>query len=273
MTDNAQRTDANKESDFFWSLNSSNRFSSDGNLFGLRLGYRDYSRENSNDVLSWALSDEIKCLSGKTCEFTLKGQDYVYGEPGTTDDSFSNQAFSANVLQSRELRSRLSLDLSGGYEARNYPSLSRFDNTFSFRATLGYDATAEWYLEANGETGLVLSSSSEFSAFYFEAAGLAEYQIDKLWNAAGELGLRQTSFLSRDLTTETQITRRNGRVVSLTDTSKELYSAIYISVEANRYLTESQTAGVTLRNYSQRSRSGYQDYTENEIIARWMIHF
>src|SRR5438445_13178412 len=90
MTDNAQLSETNRESDFFLSVGTNNTFSFPDYDLGFRLGYRDYSKDNSNDVLSWGLSDRLKCLGDKTCQVELKGQEYVYGEPGNTDSSFSN---------------------------------------------------------------------------------------------------------------------------------------------------------------------------------------
>ncbi|UOF01272.1 hypothetical protein [Bdellovibrio reynosensis] len=273
MTDNAQRTDANKESDFFFALGTSNRFTMPGHVLGLRLKYQDYSNENPNDVLSYGISDEMKCLGDKTCEFEFKGQEYVYGEPATTDYSFTNYALAGAVTKTQGLKRNMDLDLTAAAEVRNYPSLNRLDTTAYFRATLGYDATTLLYLEANGESGLVISSASEYSLMYFDISGMAEYAVDRNWTMTGELGVKQTVFLNRDLTTETTVTRRNGRTVSLVDTSKETYNALYLSFEGNYTVSLDHTAGIGLRSFKQNSRSGYQDYTENEIIAKWLVTF
>ncbi|WP_373997950.1 hypothetical protein [Bdellovibrio bacteriovorus] len=274
MTDNALRTDSEKEGDFFFLAGTSNKFYSvPGHILGLRLQYQDYNKTDTNDMLSFGVSDELDCFGYRTCEFELKGQEYVHGEPATTDSSFNNYAFAAAVTQSKDLRQSLTLDLSAGYEARSFSSLSRFDNSIFGSATLGYDLTSQVYMEGYGEAGVILSSASEYSAFYIDMSILTDYTLNRYWNISAELGLKQTSFLSRDLTTETQVTRKNGKVVSQVDTSKETYSALYLSAEAMRHFTASSSGSFVLRSYQQRSRSGYQDYKENEILAKWLITF
>ncbi|WP_374077491.1 hypothetical protein [Bdellovibrio bacteriovorus] len=273
MTDNALLTKTDKESDFFLALGTRNSFSVDEHTLGLRLGYRDYSKENSNDVFSWGLSDRLKCWTDKTCQIEVRGQEYVYGEPMTTDSSFSNYGVALSLEKSLTYSSRSSLDLTTAYEAKNYYSLNRLDHILSENAVFGYELNPSLYLEAVGEVGFALSSSSEYSSYYFLISGVAEYQLDANWDLLGELGIKQTHFFSRDLTTETQVTRKNGQVVSMVDTSKERYSAAFITVEANRTLSTQMSTGVSLQNYQQKSRSGYQDYSETLILGKFLVNY
>lgn len=273
MTDNALLTNTHKESDFFLSLGTRNSFKTDDNVFGLRLGYKDYSKENSNDVLSWGLSDRLKCWSDKTCQVELRGQEYVYGEPMTTDNSFSNYGAAFSVEKNYAFSARTTLDLTTAYEARDYYSLNRLDHILSENAVYGYELNPATYLEATGEIGLNLSSESAFSSYYILASGLIEYQLTSQWDLTGELGFKQTNFLSRDLTTETQITRKNGQVVSKVDTAKERYSTVFLTVEANRTLSSDMSAGFSLQNYSQKSRSGYQDYNETVLLGKFLVNY
>lgn len=273
MTDNALLTNTHKESDFFLSLGTRNSLKTDDNVFGLRLGYKDYSKENSNDVLSWGLSDRLKCWSDKTCQVELRGQEYVYGEPMTTDNSFSNYGAAFSVEKNYAFSARTTLDLTTAYEARDYYSLNRLDHILSENAVYGYELNPATYLEATGEIGLNLSSESAFSSYYILASGLIEYQLTSQWDLTGELGFKQTNFLSRDLTTETQITRKNGQVVSKVDTAKERYSTVFLTVEANRTLSSDMSAGFSLQNYSQKSRSGYQDYNETVLLGKFLVNY
>lgn len=273
MTDNALLAKTDKESDLFIALSSRNSFTINQHTLGMRLGYRDYNKENSNDALSWGLSDKLSCWTDKACEFEIRGQEYVYGEPMTTDSSFSNYGAVVSVEKSRSLAARTTLDLTTSYEFRNYNSLNRTDHSLSEFAVLGYDFAEDLYGELIGEVGLALSSSSEFSSYHFSLSALMEYQLDRLWTLAGELGFKQTHFLSRDLTTETLVTKKNGQVVSLIDTSKEVYSALFFTLEANREISSRLSTGISLQTYQQKSRSGYQDYNENIILGKFLVNF
>lgn len=273
MTDNALLSDANKESDFFLALGTKNSFSLQQHTLGMRLGYRDYSKENSNDLLSWGLFDQLKCFTDKICQAELRGQEYVYGEPMLTDDSFSNYGVLLSMEKNYTVFKRFSLDLSTSYEAKNYYSLNRLDHIVSENAVFGYEMNPTLYFEAVGEVGLAVSSSSEYSSFFLLISGLADYQMNSKWSLSGELGIKQTQFLSRDLTTETQVTRRNGRVITSQDTSKERYSAIFLNFDANYAFSSNMTAGASLQNYQQKSLSGYQDYNETTILAKFLVNY
>ncbi|WII73738.1 hypothetical protein QJS83_07595 [Bdellovibrio sp. 22V] len=273
MTDNALLTDTNKESDFFYVFGTRNTLDWNQHVLGLRLGYSDYSKENANDVLSWGLSDRLKCFTDKNCEIELRGQEYVYGEPMTTDSSFSNYGLRLAMEKSLNLHFASSFDLATTYEAKNYYSLGRLDHVLSEVATLGYEVSPVLYLEGIGEAGLALSSASEYSSYFLQISGALEYQLDAKWVLSGELGFKQTSFLSRDLTTETQVTRKNGRVVSQVDTSKEAYTNVFLYFDATRSLFANGSAGVSLQSSQQKSRSGYQDYNELVLAGKFLINY
>lgn len=272
MTDNATLSDTNKESDFLMSLGTTSTYRLSEHAFGLRLGYRDYSKENSNDVLSWGLFDQTKCFSDKNCSVQLKGQEYVYGEPMTTDSSFSNYGLLASVEKSSEINSRSTLDITGSYEAKNYYSQNRLDNTISIQAVLGFEPRPVIYLEALGESGLVISSNNDFSAMYFELAGTVEYRHSKDLEFSGEIDLKQTRFLSRDISSTAQITRGN-RVITTQSSTKETYSLVSLGGEANYHFSMDDYFGLSLYNRQQRSHSGYQDYSETELLAKVFINF
>lgn len=273
MTDNAVLTDENRESDLFLSLGSRNIFTSNEHTLGVRLGYKDYSKVNSNDAFSWGLSDTLKCFTSSACKLELKGQEYVSGEPMTTDSSFSNYALALDLTKTKQLNARQSLDFVSLYEAKRFYSLNRTDHLMSQNIIFGHDTGSLIYLEAMAEFGLNISSSSEYSSYYFLFSGVADYTLSNRWNLSAEMGLKQMTFLSRDLTTQTEITRRNGRTVSLTDSSKELYSSIFINADANYSLTEDSSLGLSFQAYRQTSKSGYQNYIENQIIAKGQINF
>lgn len=274
MTDNALWTDINRENDFFLGLGTTSSTTKQGHNLGFRLSYQDYGKVNENDALSWGLFDKIACVNSSThCAIQLKGQQYVYQEPQTTDSSFSNYGLATSIENSRSLPSDLSLDLTGGYEFKNYHSQNRSDHIVNGEASLGYEVTPRLYLEATGDLGLNLSSASEFSYTYLELIFFAEYSLTNEWSASGGLSLKQSSFLSRDLSTETLVTRRSGKTVLLTDITKESYSTVGLTLEATKTLSLVHSLGIRLQTYNQKSRSGYQDYNVNELIGQWLFHF
>ncbi|MGZ6445604.1 MAG: hypothetical protein ACXWRG_16005 [Bdellovibrio sp.] len=272
MTDNASLTDTDKKSDFLMSLGTTNTFKFSEQTFGLRLGYRDYNKEKTNDVLSWGLSDQVKCLTDITCSIQLKGQEYVYGEPMSTDYSYSNYGAAASIAKMTELNSRTTFDLTGSYEGKDYYSQKRFDNIFSTQIVLGYEPEPVWYLEGLAEAGLDSSSNSDYSSVYFDLAGTLEYHFNKKWVATGDIDVKETSFLSRSVTTTATITRGN-KVINTQSTAKEYYNAVSAGAELNHQFNTNSKAGISLYNRKQKSYSGYQDYSETEILAKVFINY
>lgn len=273
MTDNALLTDAEKENDMFVAVGTRNKWSLYEQTLGFRLGYKDYSKVNSNDALSWGLSDKVKCFENKSCEIELQGTEYVYGEPMTTESSFSNYGAAFTLEQTRSLRRNLSMDFATGYVAKNYYSLNRLDHTLNQNISIGYDLNATTYVEGLGDAGLIVSSASEYSAFYFEILGLIEHHVTDKWEISGELGVKQTMFTSREVSTETQLTRKRGQTVTVIDSSKERYNALFLVFEANYRLSQSSTLGVAAQTYQQNSKSGLQDYRENQIFSKVLVNY
>lgn len=273
MTDNALLSDIDKESDMFVAIATRNKWSLYEQTLGLRLGYKDYSKVNSNDVLSWGLSDKANCLGNKSCEIELQGTEYVYGEPQTTESSFSNYGAALTLEQTRYLRSNLSLDFATGYVAKNYYSLNRLDHTLNQTVSVNYDLNTNTYVEGMADAGLIVSSASEYSAFYFEISGLVEHQITDKWEVSGELGVKQTMFTAREVTTQTQLTRKRGTTVTVTDTSKERYNAVFMVFEANYHFSQNSVLGFAAQTYQQSSKSGLQDYKENQILAKVLVNY
>src|SRR4051812_42930363 len=59
FTDNANLSAENRKSDFFWKAMTSEHWSAGIHKPEFRLSFRDFFKENANDVLAWRLGDRL----------------------------------------------------------------------------------------------------------------------------------------------------------------------------------------------------------------------
>lgn len=271
-TDNAYLIKNGKKSDLFWRVSSANSFERGGHDLGLRLNYTDYISENPNDVLGLRLSDTFKVANWKWTG-ALLAQNYLYGNPGTTESSFSHFGVDIFASQDRKLNQLTALEYGGGYKLRYYPSFSGRTDQYGFgRATIDREMSNRFTLGGHVESGVLLSTLSEYSRFVFELGGLSDFELrsDLAWTS--ELILRKSMFLNR--TVDTPVSVGGGRIRRAgTRTEAETYDFVSLATEIMHRRTKALRMGGGLALNNQSSKSGDQDYSEVELLARMIYVF
>jgi hypothetical protein len=278
LTDNANLEDADRDSDFFVKASTTNSYGMESHQLGVRLSYLGYLHQSTNDVFSWRLSDQFKLDSAPKWSFygALVGQDYVAGEPGTTETSFDNVGWDFFAERQYAMNSKLELSYGPGANARYYTALSnRSDYTFFGYIDFEYEHSSILFLGARAELGFLISSDTDFSRNYIELSGDADYGFAETWNLTGEVGLRQSTFPGRTLSEGTIVTSKRGsRLRAGADAEYESHSYLYVYTEVLKDLRGSEwKSGLSLRLANQNSRSGYQNYSTTEVYGRIMYTF
>ncbi|MCM2281665.1 MAG: hypothetical protein NDI61_07445 [Bdellovibrionaceae bacterium] len=276
MTDNANLEQTEEDSDFFLSLSSSNTYKEQKHLFGLRLGYVDYMNENINDAFSWRLSDRWQ-NSTHSWAFTgaLLGQKFTSSEPGITESAFDFIGWDFNAEREHDLNPRSKLNFGPGLSGRYYTgALTRSDHTLYGFIGIEHEATSRLLFGGRAELGFLGSSESEFSRRYLDLSANASVDLNSGWIWYNEVGLRQSYFTDRTASNDTIVGRLRGSRSAIGQrTDMERYSYVYLYTDATRKLAEDIDGGVSFRHSSQTSRSGFQDYSANELLAHASLTF
>ncbi|HEX4926327.1 MAG TPA: hypothetical protein VFV50_19690 [Bdellovibrionales bacterium] len=276
LTDNANLEDSQRDGDFYVRIAGQVSSRKGEHAYGARLGLTDYLREHSNDVVSWRLYDRWqKNPSAWLIYAALLGQDYTGGDSGITDSSFDNFGFDAYGEKTKELGSRTSLGFGPGLAGRYYTSLSnRSDHTLYGFAEIDHELSQKVLLGGRTELGFLISNDADFSRTYLELSGNIDYLFRESWNWFSELTIRQTSFTSRTASEETIVSRRRGRMARAeTVTELEAHSSLMIYTEVVKKHSSTIETGASLRHSNQSSRSGYQNYSANELYGRIVLSF
>lgn len=272
MTNNAYLTKTNPTSDTYLRLSTSNGLTRANDRFGLRASFTEYFKANENDLFSLRLSDR---RTGGSWNYTgaLFTNIYTAGAPGTTDNAFTNVGGEFAVDRDKSWGSA-SLNYGGGYRLRYFTDLDgRNDHTIFGMATFDKEVTAKLSLGAYTETGLLVSSLSEYSRLYFDIGGTLDYLLPADWTLSGDVMISQSYFLNRTVTTQTQVGRNRGVGVSGTRSSAETYSSFYLSAEGMRQQTAAFQWGGGIYMTNQASASGSLDYSVVDILGRLTLSF
>jgi hypothetical protein len=276
FTDNANLIDVQMKSDFFLKVGTSHTWTTGEHKPQLQFSYRDYFKENANDLFAWRVSDRMPLDRNKwQLKFGGFGNHYVNSPPGTTDESFSNVGADAKLERTRKLTSRAELTFGPGVQVRKYIQASdRTDNTVLGNAMLEYEASPVVMLDSLVEVGVLISNQSEYSRAYLSLEGGVDYTFKKDWNWYTNLNIRESKFLSRTITQETLTTRtRKGALRQAPVESKEAYSTVSLTSEVMHSLNEHWRSGIELSWLKQSSLSGLENYAAVGFYARLLWIF
>jgi hypothetical protein len=274
MTTNANLSKELPVSDSFARATTSNTVPFGSQTLGLRLSYIDYFQQSQNDALSLRLSDII-ARPGSRWKYSgaLVSQTYTSGNPGITDYSFTNAGFDLGAARDSQLNGPTGLEIGGGYRFRSYPSFShRNDHTLFGAGTLDFEVSEKISAGTTSELGLMISTLPEYTRIYFELGGSLDWDLPSQWEWSNDLLLSMSSFPGRTVTATTVVTQKRGGS-SKTLTGNESYSLFSFSSEIFRKQTETLKWGFGLYMTNQSSRSGYQDYSTTQALARLILSF
>ena len=276
FTDNANLEESQRDSDFFFRASTTNSHDAGSHKLGLRLSYVGYTNQTVNNLFSWRISDRF-APNPAGWEFygALLGQDYVAGDPGTTESSFDNIGWEFTASKPHSLNPHASLKFGPGASGRYYTSLSnRSDHRVFGYAEFDFESSTKTYFGARSELGFQVSSDHDYSQTYLELSGDIDYRFSDRWSFYNELGIRQTGFPGRNLSDQTIVNRQRGRQASLTpDSQIESHGLIYLYSEVMKDIRDDIQGGLSLRYSAQTSRSGNQNFTLTELYGRIIFTF
>jgi hypothetical protein len=280
FTSNASLSSVDADADALWLISGRGTWrATEAHLWALSVGYTDYFTASANDVLSVAASGSWLPDPRKTLKLTgtLSLQEYPGGAPANTDVSFNSRGMAMgfeDTVPLRFTRSGDSLTYQGGYQLKWYDGVDRTDHTLSVAGFWERPFSGDRTLEAGLELGMVPSSDPDYSRGYLELSAVYEGPLNRQWKILPMLSYRATGFTNRLTTTSTLVTRRRGsRAVSSTEDVKESYGTLHLSAEGVYTLSPSTRLSLTPAVISQSSRSGTQDYSAVELLARVSIAF
>lgn len=272
FTSNANLTTENKESDLFLRVATSNRFPRSGKqATSFRLSYMDYFEQNENDYLAASLQNQWGDKKNRIFTLALAAQHFPNGGSGVTETAFNNYGLNFSLAKGWQ-RNSFDGDFGAGYKMRYYPDFEgRNDHNGYGFASGTYEISSRLVLNGYAESGLTVSSLSEYTRLYGEITGTVEYLLPDRWTWANELTLGRSHFLDRSVTTQTRVVRK--RVTTQTSTANERYTNFSLASELMRSQAENFKwgAGATVANQS--SLSDLQDYSVITLEAKLILHF
>jgi hypothetical protein len=277
MTDNANLESTDRDSDMIMKVATVNYLDHGPYTFGLRLGFLNYNTQDTNDVFSWRLSasgDLRSALKGWKAYVGVYGNHYPQGAPGTTDTSFDNVGFDVSADRVQQLTSKVDMTFGPGYQFRRYTQFdNRTDHTFFGFADFDFLVTPLFSAGAHSEIGLMFSSLSEYSRSYFEFGGNTVYNLSRSWDWLCDLTVRYSGFFHRTISQNVVTTNRRGIRATSTKEEQETYSNLSLSTEFDYKVSSSATLAFSLNHITQDAKSGTQNYSATEIMARGILTF
>jgi hypothetical protein len=276
-TDNANLESSQEDSDLFMRISSLNNYRSGAHLLGLKLGLVDYFNENSNDAFSWRMSDRWKDHVVTPWSFygALSGQQFLADESGLTETSFNYVGWDFSMDRAHSLNRKTELTFGPGLSGRYYTShiAERSDHTVFGFAEIEHEFSDRLTFGGRTEIGWLVSSDENYSRTYFELSGNSGFALNRDWKWNSEIGFKRSHFTNRTASTETIVSARRGSVRTRTLTEMEAYTYGYLYTEFIRKLAQNLDLGLSLQHISQTSRSGFQDYSVDELLARLILSF
>ncbi len=275
FTDNANLESQNKHSDLVLSATAQATGRADENDFGLRLNYRDYAKENTNDNFSWRIYDHWKPEQNSWSYIgALIGRQYVNGSPGLTDTSFSNVGGELKAEQSTDVIDIGELTYGPGVRGRYYSgSASRSDHQAFGFIDFERQQSLKLQIGASSEVGYLQSSDTLYSQFDFELSGNIQYSIESDLSWYTEIFTGKNMFTNRtvDIVTIASTNRKGTR----TNTSKEyeLFTTFGFTSEIIKKFNSDLEGRLGFTTTNQNSKSGSQDYAVNEIYVNLTSRF
>lgn len=277
-TNNANFETTNTDDDFYWwtTLSLATDISTRGRLKA-SLSFHDYFSESQNDAVSWRLltfwPKLFTALPKWETALYLGGKSYTQDSPGTTDEGYDSYYFGGTMTKWLEISSETEVSLEPGLQLKDYEGFGgREDLTLSFNSTLNWKATSTDVLNPYGEIGIVSSNQSLYRRNYIELGIDWERSLpqDLKFNLA--FLTRGTGYPNRTVADQTVTARNRGVFKNVTRTTNEQQTYVQLSGSLTKTKNKIEYAGVVSLT-SQKSRSGFEDYSEINISGSLLIPF
>ncbi|MBC7754754.1 MAG: hypothetical protein H7Z71_10990 [Moraxellaceae bacterium] len=268
---NANLTSTDIKSDFYSRLDS--KWYLEINTYPIFFGFSwlNYSKEKSNNLLSFTLSAEKVDSHLVAGQFSwiprLFHRNYINSNAATSDNSFTHTGAGLDVEKTWTTNSWLNITVDAGYEVRSFASFAnRADHEIHLMMDTDTHLETNLNLTTSAALGFVISSLSEYSKNYFDlAAGLGGVYTPKLsWNS--ELRISSVSYPNRKISQVTEITNRRGKTSYQGADSNEKTFLTSARIGLAYLLDEAWVVKSGIAIASQNSNNEINSYKNNEIF-------
>lgn len=276
VTDNANYSDIDRKSDVFWWLGGYGQYTSRSTTWGLSLNFKDYGRENQNDLFSYRLSgsQDVKLieLGNLAWQLALGGQQYPGGSPAQTEDTYNN-IYLESTLAKDFSKEDWDFTIEPGLRVQAYTELdNRLDKILFLIEDADWQYAQEMSLRPYAEQGFDFSSQRLYSNYYFEI-GTDWVWDQKPWQYKAGASVKETFYYDRVISAATPVSNRRGRIVGLSQTETEAQTRLQIQGSVERNLTSEQQLKGAIFFSRQSTRSGYSQYREAELQIAYICKF
>ncbi|MBC7419789.1 MAG: hypothetical protein H7328_03590 [Bdellovibrio sp.] len=270
-TSNANLTSADIKSDFYSRLDS--KWYSEINTYPIFFGFSwlNYSKEKSNNLLSFTLSAEKVDSDRVAGQFLwiprLFHRNYISSNAATSDISFTHTGAGLDLEKTWTANTWLNITVDAGYEVRSFASFAnRADHEIHLMVDTDSHLESNLNLTTSADFGFIISSLSEYSKTYLDlAAGIGGVYTPRLsWNS--ELRISSVSYPNRKISQVTEITNRRGKTSYQGADSNEQTFLTSARVGLAYLLDEEWIVKSGLSIASQNSNNEINIYKNNEIF-------
>jgi hypothetical protein len=271
FTTNANLEDANPKNDFILQLRARGTIPKNSDSFRYSLGYSDYIAQSMNDHLNWRAEYEkptkLKIKNFFRWVMGLWGQNYLQGSPATSEENFDWVGARTYLFTETEINAKLNWYFEAGYSFRRFSYFAnRLDHQISFLNEVGINLNADHNITPWLELAFVTSSDPIYSKSVFSIGTLWRWKTAANFRTEFDLVVKNSTFPNRSVSTSTDIAVKRGRYRSSTLDDREVHNFLQIGATAIKSVGLLEY-GATLMLTQQGSRSGFENYNEEFLLA------
>jgi hypothetical protein len=277
FTNNANFEETNRDADFYILARGSGTYFQKTNSFTGTLSYRNYFKEEQNNVVGFQLSGliPVNIVEQKDwqLEAALGGQNYTHTAPGTTEDAFDNFYGSVKLIKTVDVDEQMNFSIEPGYMLRNYPKLnSRTDHILSVSSYMDWIIRPDHTLEPFAEIGVAVSNEKIYTRTFLELGTDYLWSFKKNLRADFSLTTRLSSYPNRTVSTSTVVSNRRGIRTRTMQDDKERFTFTQVGAALAKINKDSEFKAGLIAS-SQRTRSGAENYSEFGMIITAQFSF
>lgn len=270
FTNNVHYDDDNKKSDSYIWLQNFSYFEKENSEYSAFVKFKNYFNNSEYNTLSLNISRSSD--SPRVFKFmdhlnlSTGGTKYLEGNAGITEDSFDNIYFEISLDKEIQLKKNLSLYFEPGTQSRYYLDFDgRFDQSLFGLIDLN-GRVNKLGLNGGSRLDVVLSNKSEYRRNSLHLFLGGQYPITQKTKLQARFNYIYTSYPGRDVSTVTVVNRNRNKTVVTSQNENETHRYTDFEVTAVT-LVRSLECKSALNVFSQKSKSGYEDYSGVSIEA------
>ncbi len=271
FTSNANLEDLNPDNDLILQLRARATIPKNNDNWRFALSYWAYISQSANDHLRWSAEYEmptkLKFKNNFKWVVGLWGQNYLKGSPANNEENFDLIGAKTYLFTETEINNKLSWYTEAGYSFRRFSYFAnRLDHQISFLNEVEIELNTNHTLTPWLEILLVTSSDPIYSKSVSSVGTLWRWRAAPNFKTELDLVVKNSRFPNRTVSTSTEIAVKRGRYRSSTLDDAEVHNFLQIGMTALKSVG-SLEYGAMLMLTQQASRSGFEDYKEEFLLA------